>query len=62
MLLHKSVIHGHNIKNVYGTRHLVYGEIVSVDRKHGNTHDRHALCLLKRSSIIGIALSEKKTR
>ena len=55
MLLHKSVIRGHYIKNLCGA--LTLGEIVSVDCKHRNTHDRHVLCLLKGGSIIGIALS-----
>ena len=29
------------------------GEIVFVEHKHGNTHDCHAVCLLKGGSIVG---------
>ena len=56
VLLHESVIRGHHIyKSVWSPR---VGEIVSVDREHGNSHDRHAVCLLKGSSIIGHAPRE----
>ena len=55
MLLHKSVIRGHHIYKCVWSPTL--GEIMFVDRKHGNTHDRHALCLLEGGSIIGITLS-----
>ena len=56
MLLHESVIRGHHIyKSVWSPR---VGEIVSVDHEHRNTHDRHAVCLLKESAIIDHAPRE----
>ena len=58
MFLHKSVIRGHHINKC--VRSPTLGEIESIDREHGNTHDTHdchTLCQLKGGSIIGIALS-----
>ena len=56
VLLHETVIRGHHIyKSVWSP---TLGEIVSVDREHGNTHDSHAVCLLQGGSIIGHAPRE----
>ena len=43
VLLHESIIRDHHIYESVWSPTL--GEIVSVDREHENTHDRHAVRL-----------------
>ena len=51
VLVQESMIRGHHIyKSVWSP---ILGEIMSVDREHGNLHDRYAVCLLKGGSIVG---------
>ena len=57
ILFHKSVIRGHHVYK--RTWNPIVGEILAVDREHGNTQDRHAACLLKEGAIVGHAPSEQ---
>ena len=55
-LVQESVIHGHHIyKSVWSP---ILGEIVDVDREHGNLHDHYTVCPLKGGSIVGHAPRE----
>ena len=56
VLLHENIICDHYIYESVWSPTL--GEIVSVDRKHGNTHDCHAICQLKGGLIISHAPRE----
>ena len=56
MLVQESVIRGHHIyKSMWSP---IVCEIVSVDREHGNLHDRCAVYLLKGGSIVSHAPRE----
>ena len=47
----ESVIRGHHIyKRIW--RPLV-GEVLTLEREEGNTHDRFAVCLLKDAIVVG---------
>ena len=48
---HQSVIRGHHIyKDVWSP---YTGESLTLQREDGNTHDRHAVCLLKDNRVVG---------